>query len=456
MSIETDKSLSSTIDDLISLIQDTINEGKKDGRLIPQKMFYQKWILNNFKYTDNGVEYGGAGTQPFTRNEWSQAKLVLEDYLKKSQKYQALCSKLKSMINGNSEKLFHIFASKLMQKLLDGKSSSDIQQLKTIFIKEIKNKPIVTRVSNALVGIVIRSPKIVINDSISLRQVQKDDLETETDIYMNGFMYRHPRPSAFLEIEGYTTDSNLYKKEQLSIVILRLFKVGSVKSIQSKKYSEHLAQGLETSYSNVSTAISNVMLIKEDEEQALRHFWQSIENYIPKSFVEYSFSDSNFSDIAHRRYIDALLKADTEEFRIANTMMGLESIFLKDDGELQELSYRLRLRVAKIMSNFGYDPFETSKIIKDAYQVRSSFVHGGLLSYKNKKKLVEKYKSMNNLIEKLLDFLRLSIITSITVNVSKEELIDTIDDSFLDSKSQERLAALTYYAKDVMSLNKNR
>jgi len=66
-------------------------------------------------------------------------------------------------------------------------------------------------------------------------------------------------------------------------------------------------------------------------------------------------------------------------------MMGLESIFLRDDGEQQELSYRLRMRVSRVMGKFGFDAFKIKRMINDAYSVRSNFVHGGTLSYNDTK-----------------------------------------------------------------------
>ena len=463
MPIETERSLNAIIDELISFIIDTIDGGKKDGQLIPQKTKYRKWVLHDgFKYTDRGVEYTSAGVKEFTRNDWEIVKFPLCEFFEKSEKYRTLSSKINLSLKEDPEELLDSFVSKLISILLEDEPPEKIQNLRQLFLKEINNEPIRNGLSVAIAGLVLRSPKLPITNTISLRQTRREDLETETDSFghYTDLLRNHLIPSAYLEIEDYSitediSDADLQRREWLSIAIFRLFKVASVISIQSKSFSDRLVEGgNSSSYSTDSSSIPHVKIIKESEERLLQHFWESIESYIPESFTEPGFSDLRYSDIAYRRYTDALLTFGPEEFRITNAMMGLESIFLRDGGELQELSYRLRLRVAKLVSNFGYEPFEVSKAVIDAYEVRSKFVHGGLLKFKSKEKISEKYGSLNNLIEKILDFLRLAIIVSITMTVSKDELVSVIDKSFLDSQFQDKLNQLVNPAKNIVGIRK--
>ena len=111
----------------------------------------------------------------------------------------------------------------------------------------------------------------------------------------------------------------------------------------------------------------------------------------------------------------------------------------------------------------------TLKQKKNHYNVKFLKGYGHSISVKNSKiilkgchdpfsdpfieELSEKYPSMNNLIEKILDFLRLAIIVAITINVSKDELVSTIDKSFLDSKSHDRLNVLVSPAEQALHLN---
>jgi hypothetical protein len=129
--------------------------------------------------------------------------------------------------------------------------------------------------------------------------------------------------------------------------------------------------------------------------------------------------------------------------------MGLEALFLKS-GEVQELVYRLSLRMSKILSLMGYDPHEVKKIISDAYKVRNIFAHGGHLNYKEKRKIESGYKDVKNFLRTLLEYLRISIIVMMLSNRGKDELIDLIDDSFVDKKREEMLNNIVSNAMDIV------
>jgi len=50
----------------------------------------------------------------------------------------------------------------------------------------------------------------------------------------------------------------------------------------------------------------------------------------------------------------------------------------------------------------------------------------------------------------LLDYLRISIIVIMLNNKEKDELIDLIDDSFVDEKKEEMLTSIVSRAKDII------
>jgi len=459
MSIETEKDVDSMIDDLINQIQKMISAAKKTDQLKPEKTTFRKWVLNDFKYSDNGIESTGATGKEIIKDDWLRIAVVFDQAIEHFESYTNLVTKTKPMFSEMASHVIDNFVTRILRYYLENETwdKSEINKMKQILLKEINNEPVRCGSSVELVGITLRSKKIKITNSVSIRQVTRKDLEIEIPYY-SFTQFDHfgsPYPSTILDIEDYSDNAGqLQRKEWLAVAILRLFKVASIRYIRSKMYTDSLRALIGgTMYTHERGNPLNTGVIKESEEKLLQHFWNNIEHKIPKSFIEPSVIDSNYSDIAYHRYTDALLKPGPEEARITNAMMGLESVFLRDDGELQELSYRLRLRVAKLISNFGHDPFEIKKIIQDAYEVRSRFVHGGLLDFKKKEKLAEKYGSMNNLIEKILDFLRLTIIVSIMIDVSKDELVSTIDKSFLDSGHQERLNQLISPAKNILELN---
>ena len=233
-------------------------------------------------------------------------------------------------------------------------------------------------------------------------------------------------------------DSGINQIVHKIIRILRLFKVGSVKFFVIRQFSDSITgmQGTGSSWGDEKSDSLERYVVSEPEAKILKNFYQAMDKKIPESFVR-PMPDDSFRDIAYKRYEDALMTNGTIERRIANAIMGLESIFMIEKE--QELSYRLRLRVAKLMSFFGFDPFEVKKIIRDAYGIRSTFVHGGLLTHKKAEELKEKHGTVKNLFLKVLDYLRISIVFSIFMTIGKDNLLGTIDNSFLDEDHLKQL-----------------
>lgn len=103
------------------------------------------------------------------------------------------------------------------------------------------------------------------------------------------------------------------------------------------------------------------------------------------------------------------------------------------------------------MGNFGYNPLEVDEVIKDAYRIRSLFSHGSHLGYEERKKFEREYKGIKNLLMTILDYLRISIIAHITLHFGKDDIIDIIDESFLDRKRDEQLTSLLNVARNILS-----
>jgi len=199
----------------------------------------------------------------------------------------------------------------------------------------------------------------------------------------------------------------------------------------------------------VSLAAFEKSQIRKEDIQRLKIFWQRMMRFLPSSFYEYGETKLDHIAIAYKRYCDGLLQNGVLERRIANAVMGLESLFLKG-GEMQELIYRLSIRIAKIFVLLGYDSYKVKDIVRDAYKVRSLFVHGAHLSYKQKRKLNREYGDIRSFLLSLLDYLRISIIVMIFMKKEKEEFLDLIDDSLVDHDKDTQLANLLTSVKSLI------
>ncbi len=76
-----------------------------------------------------------------------------------------------------------------------------------------------------------------------------------------------------------------------------------------------------------------------------------------------------------------------------------------------------------------------------SYAIRSSYVHGSLLSGKRRKKLLKDFGSVDNFLRTYLDCVRATLIVSVLMSKekSKKTVIDLLDKALVDQKSRNEL-----------------
>jgi len=435
-------------------IKKEIKEGVSRNILRPEEDLYLRWKVNEFEYSEGEVKYS-ASEEYITKKSWLKATIKVAEDIKKSKEYSS-ASKLLSNISGKERisPALERFVRKLTSNFFTRPdlSEKDIDLFIIAFLKDLKEEPLKYGAEVELYGIAILPKRIefkIGDTSIILRQTEIEDLEKEFPVYGFTMQPHLTTPSAILSIEFLGRQANeIQLKVNQAITILRLFKVGSVKYISYHMHSESIrdvmASGILTAGGSISALEKSQ--ITEEDTQKLKKFWQTMIRALPSSFYEVGETKLDHITIAYQRYCDALLQNGVLERRIANAVMGLESLFLKG-GETQELVYRLSIRLAKIFSLLGYDSYKAKETVRDAYKVRSPFVHGGYLSYKEKRKLNNRYGDIRSFLLSLLNYLRVSIITTIFVKKEKEEFLDIIDDSLFNENKEKQLISLLNSAK---------
>lgn len=450
-----EEKVTDTLRQLAFRIKKEIEEGTSGNILQPEEDIYFRWKANESEYSKKGVIKYPALGEYITKKSWMRGTIKVVEDIKKSDEFFSAVELLSNMFGKErmSSVLEH-FTQKLASNFFTGSklSEKDIDLVITTFLKDLKEEPLRYGAKVELDGIVVLPERIefkIGDTSIILRQAKIEDLEKEFPVY--GFITQSylETPSAILNIEFLGRHANeIQLKVEQAITILRLFKVGSVKYISYHMYSESItdimALGTLTAGKSVS-ALEKSQITKDDIEK-LRRFWQTMIKALPPSFYELGETKLDHTTIAYRRYCDALLQDGVFERRIANAVMGLESLFLKG-GETQELIYRLSVRVAKLLSLLGYNSYKVKETVRDAYKVRSLFVHGVHLSYGDKRKLNNKYGDSRSCLLLLLDYLRVSIITMIFMKKEKEEFLDIIDDSLFDGNREKQLVNIINSAK---------
>jgi len=459
MGMAEEQDLISALKQLAFRIKKEIEDGRSRGIIQSEEEVYLRWKIDKFQYTEEGVTESSAHGEYVTKKSWFRASIKIEEAIKKSDEYSSTLELL-TKISGKKGKIAHdleCFTRKLISRYLyESKfGEADVDVFITTFLKDLNEEPLKCRAEVELNGIVILPDRIefkIGNTNIILRQTRIEDLEKEFPVYGFTMQPYLGRSSAILNIEFLGRQANeIQNKVEQAITILRLFKVGSVKYISYHMHSESITDVMAsgTLAAGKSVGALEKSQITEEDMQRLKKFWQTMIKALPHSFYESGETRLDHITIAYKRYCDALLQNGVMERRIANSVMGLESLFLKG-GENQELKYRLSTSIAKIFSLLGYDSYKVKGIVKDAYNIRSLFVHGSQLSYKQKIKLNGKYGDIRSFLLLLLDYLRISIIIMIFVKKEKEEFLDFIDDALVDKDKDNQLHNLLNTARNVI------
>ncbi|NJD77929.1 MAG: hypothetical protein FIB08_12685 [Candidatus Methanoperedens sp.] len=445
-----DDELFNKLKQLALTVYKTIDEGISNGTIQTNDVIFHKWKVDKLQYTDTGIKDYGSHIEYVTKKSIAIDEII--ESIENSNEFFSALDELNSVF-GKSNKLSNNlknFLGRFIYRCLSNLKFEVIDNDIVIaaFLKDLRGEPVKYGAKVELQGIELRSEKIDIVEGITLRQPKIEDLEKE--FREPWFITKHRfHPSAILDIEFLTRNANeIDTRIEQAIVIFRLFKVGGVKCTTYQLYSDSItdlmATGTVTSHD--TSAVHDTLFITPEDELKLKSFWSKVNDSIPESFYHTSITKADYTTIAYNRYSDALLQNGIFERRIANAIMGLEALYFKPLGEMQELAYRLRIRVSKLLSILGYNPYEVKERINEAYGVRSTFLHGGQLDSTKKNKLESKYKG--TLLLSVLDYLRISIIVNILILKEKEEFIDLIDDSLLDGKKEELLNSIISGAKE--------
>lgn len=444
---------------LILRIKKEIEIALSKNLIQPNIESYLKWKINNYKYTKEGVSKSSANGTTLTKESWFRAQITIEEIIRKSDEYKSSLIMLNKIINENnkSQRYLEYFSRKIISIYLNnlGAKDSETNIIITNFIKDINNEPVIYRSEVQLDGIVVfpKNIELKIRDTnINLRQITVEDLEKPIKINILNSNPLLREPTAILNIEIIGRESpEIQRIIEEAITILRLFKVGSVKYFSYTLHSESIIYMMGDSRITSSKEYKSLekSIITEEDINNLITFWRKMSEILPSNFLKIDRNKIDFLSISYERYCDALFHNGVVERRIANAMMGLESLFLKG-GEIQELSYRLKTRISKILYLIGFNPNNIKEIIGTAYKIRSLFVHGGHLNYKEKKKLISKFKDIKEFLKTLLDYLRISIIIGICINIEKDEFLDLIDDALIDKAKEDQLINLLNRVSDVI------
>jgi hypothetical protein len=111
--------------------------------------------------------------------------------------------------------------------------------------------------------------------------------------------------------------------------------------------------------------------------------------------------------------------------------MGLEALFSEGGDNLR---YKLAVRGAKVLAQYGMPSLEVKAVLAEAYKVRNRFVHGEHFRTNDRDRLAQQAGDVQRFVARLLDYLRLSLVTFVVLRPNKNELLSLIDNALVDSR----------------------
>jgi len=444
------KELRELLERLVQTIFSAVSDGLQDGSLQAHYLRYFKWKETEFDCDDTGVKIKRREGNEFLKPLWNtnevfQKVINLNIYDDTYKEIVDSCN----LSDGKANEYLHSIVTKLAADILGQKLKSVAGATKYIdsFLRDLNGEQQEYRVVVALKSLISQPKSIKLDGNVKLRQPQRKDFEEEYYIYSAFSKQGNVDPTAFLSMKIQskldTSQPTIRAKIDEAVAILRLFRVGAVECMH---YTSDTSSFLDPfGKLDIPTRLwgrQNYLITRGKDVKSLKKFWANIKKVkLPDSAYSVSKKETNEISIAYDRYCDSL-EGRIIEKRISSAVMGLESLYLSG-SEQQEMSYRLRMRVSKLLRLIGFNPNETSERIKDAYEIRSKYVHGGLLNQKERRKLEKKYGNINEFPKIIMDYLRASIV-ALLKRPSKTSLIQKIDDSFLDSKKEDEIKKMLF------------
>ncbi len=426
-----------------------VDVGLASGELQESLELFLRWEAVNPRATETGPEITQSSRKSIVRPTWTGARLKVLTAAHSWPEYTSADSALPVQI-GWMRSVTDWFTLNLTDTLLTDRTrpcpaaSRLVQQVTAV----VEGQALKARATVDLGGILVASPGMELElgtTRVTLRRPELTDLQPELNEHMamlEGRELRHNTVSAIasIDMEWSSPTASRTEVERLQS-LLRLFVVASARYLRvNEELTSPLHEDMGTLTVGPDEHSYERATIEQGDLEKLQALASTVWTKLPIGPVGPPEAEPTPVTTAFRRYCDALLRDGTIlERRFASAVMGLESLYLpaKQDGEL---SFRLRTSVGRMMEALGFDGRRVEAEVAFCYGVRSAYVHGGHLSGKLRASGEKQFGDLLNLLRRLLNYLRISIVVSLALDLPKEALLGTIHDAMISAKGSSDLA----------------
>jgi Apea-like HEPN len=315
------------------------------------------------------------------------------------------------------------FSGQIAHKAFHKSTAREIRKLVGLFLLDKSDQPR-THFKVYINGMHLKESPLLVTNHLTLRRPETEDLIEE--VFSGADMMFSLPVADFLCIADFVSMhwGGVGQEEVLKTVdALSLFRVGAVVTPRYSSRSESFNpdNGIMSPPSIAPSRYS--FSLDRSDIKALRRFLAICVPAMPSPFSQV---EKNHKEIALARYRDALFSIRSIERTVASAVMSLEALFL--DGK-DELKHRLSQRVAVLLGTLSKqtDPLAVFSELGKAYNIRSSFAHGKVLKEADR-------QYANQLAPRLLNYARASVTVFLQITISKNDLLNLIDDAMLSPK----------------------
>jgi len=289
-------------------------------------------------------------------------------------------------------------------------------------------------------GIWLNKSVIKINKNITIRKPRNSDLDIELNTICNSNCDSPNSCSAIVEVVLDKKEISEVKEFVYRLwVLLKLYGLGDVTVQREEFLSNSITYWLNKTESNkngISSSNHKYELTKNISLKISKLF-NNNQHFITSNNIGKPIFDSAYLNIAFEQYNNSLntssASASEKTKKITYAISCLEALFLSGESEL---SHRLSQRAAFLMSKLNKSPLQIYKDLKDAYKVRSSYIHGDKIKGSDLK--------LKEIADNTLYYARLCLLSFIFLSKSnkKDEILVNIDDALLDNKADKKFISL--------------
>jgi hypothetical protein len=433
-----DESLFAAVESLGVAIAALVRQSKSKGDLVARaKTFILRPNFNLHYTVDPSVM--NFGRELIEEEVWehdSQSKFF-EGALQKLPEFKAVESLLEH--DPQNAQFLRGFVLTVARNSLLSLNRDPLPKLVQTLLRDISKEPQDCRIKIWLTGISLKPDSMAVSDSLALMRPHRGDLQEK--VTEESAHYSHAfQPDVHFSCLADLRLSAAYPRERQQaveklVLALRLFRLGAVASPMYSCSSESFDPFANFTMGSPGRVGREVYTMTLEDTHALRSFLDTISPLLPTSFQSPESKRDYFS-IALYWYGEALLATIPPEGVIASAVACLEALFL--ENVQTEMAYRLGTRVSGFLRCFGLAPLDTQALVKQAYDVRSKYVHGD----DQDKKWTSQV--LLDLSRSILGIARLSLVafSQMKDQTSRRELLALVDNALLDDRTRNELVEL--------------